>query len=338
MVVCAAACGKPLGATGVAKCGCGMTYHKACVGMGQNARVASTWACPACKATTPRRDNSDNTPVKPSGASEDETPLEQQHEVAEQLRLLRADFGSVRDEVVGLRQEMARFNDLLGRLTGRLDVLEEKVRRLEERPVDSASSELDGRLQPGVAEELQQTVARLQLELNDRDQDALLSDLDIGHVPEAKGENVVHTVTVLAARLGVALEQRDVVFAERVGAVGRAGEGADSEAEGRPRRVVVRLARRQLRDELLQAARVRRNFTFSDDNLPGPPRRVFINERLTRTNRLLFHKVRELCREHQWRFSWTRRGRIYARQGEGKSAFSIRSDADLHRVFGVSSV
>ncbi|XP_061718249.1 uncharacterized protein LOC133525859 [Cydia pomonella] len=338
MVVCAAACGKPLGATGVAKCGCGLSYHKACVGMGQNARVASTWACPACKATTPRRDNSDNTPVKPGGAVEDDAPLDQQLDIAEQLRLLRADFGSVHDEVVGLRQEVQRFHDLLSGLTGRLVVLEEKVRRLEERPVVPIDGGPEDSSPSGATVELQQTVARLQLELNDRDQDALLSDLDIGHVPETKGENVVHTITVLAAKLGVTLEQRDVVFAERVGAVDRGEEGANTEAGGRPRRVVVRLARRQLRDELLQAARVRRNFTFSDENQPGPPRRVFVNERLTRTNRQLFHKVRELCRQQQWRFSWTRRGRIYARQGEGKSAFPIRSEADLVRVFGASSV
>ncbi|XP_047993543.1 uncharacterized protein LOC125231979 [Leguminivora glycinivorella] len=307
--------------------------------MGLNARVPSTWLCPTCKAAAPRRDNSDNTPVKPSGAGEEDVPLDQPLDVAVQLSLLRADFGSVRDEVAGLRVEVARFNDLLGSVTGRLDVLEEKVRRLEERPVEPVVVEVGDSSPSAATVELRQTVERLQLELNDRDQDALLSDLDIGHVPEIKGESVVHTVTVLAAKLGVTLEQRDVVFAERVGAADRrAGEGAEGEAGGRPRRVVVRLARRQLRDELLQAARVRRNFTFTDDSLPGPPRRVFVNERLTRTNRLLFHKVRELCRQHQWRFSWTKRGRIYARQGEGKPACPIRSETDIERVFGTSSV
>ncbi|KOB75143.1 Uncharacterized protein OBRU01_08794 [Operophtera brumata] len=79
-----------------------------------------------------------------------------------------------------------------------------------------------------------------------------MSDIEIGHRPEEKGENVLHAVTVLAAKLGVALEERDVVFAERVCVT--QGAGARAEAP-RERRVVVRLARHHLRDQLLQAAR-----------------------------------------------------------------------------------
>ncbi|CAK1588908.1 unnamed protein product [Parnassius mnemosyne] len=104
--------------------------------------------------------------------------------------------------------------------------------------------------------ELEKTVNLLKQELNDRDQEALLSDLEIGHLPEEKGENITHTISVLAVRLGVPLEERDVVFAERVGA---APLSLSVSTEGgiaiRARRVVVRLARRSLRDELLRAAR-----------------------------------------------------------------------------------
>jgi hypothetical protein len=133
--------------------------------------------------------------------------------------------------------------------------------------------------------------------------------------------SVVQSVTVLAARLGVPLEARDVVFAERVGAPPAEG--------GRARRVVVRLARRQVRDDLLRAARVRRTGAAADK---GP--RVFLNERLTRPNRQLFHRVREECRELKWRYSWTRRGRICARQGDGTPVFQFRSEEDISRVFG----
>ncbi|KOB51985.1 Zinc finger DNA binding protein, partial [Operophtera brumata] len=182
------------------------------------------------------------------------------------------------------------------------------------------------------------TVAQLKIELNERDQEALQSDLEIGHLPEEKGESVLHAVTVLAAKLGVTLEARDVVYAERVGVT--QGAGAEGEVR-RERRVVVRLARRHLRDQLLQAARVRRTLTASDAGcataaVAGP--RIFLNERLTRANRQLFHRVREECRKLQWRFSWTKRGRIYARQADGKQAYPIRSEADLLRVFGSGSV
>ncbi|KAL4702157.1 hypothetical protein ACJJTC_015001 [Scirpophaga incertulas] len=83
------------------------------------------------------------------------------------------------------------------------------------------------------------------------------------------------SVTVLAARLGVTLEERDV-------------------AEGR----------------------------------------IFINERLTRHNRQLFHLACEECRRLQWKYTWTRRGRILVRKAEGSSVYQLRSKSDVERVLG----
>ncbi|KAL4702585.1 hypothetical protein ACJJTC_016061 [Scirpophaga incertulas] len=129
------------------------------------------------------------------------------------------------------------------------------------------------------------------------------------------------SVTVLAARLGVTLEERDVVFAESVGP-------PPAEAGGRARRVVVRLARRNLRDELIQAARARRSFTGAAEG------RIFINERLTRHNRQLFHLACEECRRLQWKYTWTRRGRILVRKADGSSVYQLRSKSDVEQVLG----
>ncbi|CAB3254129.1 unnamed protein product [Arctia plantaginis] len=53
----------------------------------------------------------------------------------------------------------------------------------------------------------------------------------------------------------------------------------------RCRRVVVQLAQRGLRDELLRA---RRDVTSADLNLDRPPRRFYLNKRLTRSKQLFF--------------------------------------------------
>lgn len=238
-------------------------------------------------------------------------------------------------EMREFRREMSEFRVSIRGLAERVDTIEERLVAVEQREES-----------PSAVADLRCKVAMLQQELNDRDQEALLSDLEIGHLPEERGENVVHSVTVLAAKLGVALEERDIVFAERVGVTQIAG------AAGAPpptsRRVVVRLARRHLRDQILQGARVRRTLTAADaahaaatatttaTAAAGP--RIFVNERLTRTNRQVFHRVREECRRAGWKYSWTRRGRIYARQSDGKPAYPIRSEADVERVFGPALV
>lgn len=333
-------CKRFLSPKGAATCAtCRGAYHRGCVGLpiADSVVIPRDWVCPECEGRQQQTEYSGSgTPSK--GPGETQAPL------ASPSSASPAPVSGTDNEVNSLRRvldaymtEQREFREeiraTLKNLTGRMDEIERRLDAVEKREAETTVP------QGCVVDELQQTVARLQMELSDRDQEALLSDLDIGHVPEAKGENVVHTVTVLAAKLGVVLDPRDVVFAERVGAAERGAAGAvDGGAAGRPRRIVVRLARRQLRDEMLRAARVRRNFTSADAGLPGPPCRVYVNERLTRSNRLLFHQVREVCRKQQWRFAWTKRGRVFARQGDGKQAFCIRSECDFTRVFGPINV
>lgn len=180
-------------------------------------------------------------------------------------------------------------------------------------------------------ETLIETIAQLKADINDKDQDSLLNDLEISGVPEQKGENVLHIIATLGQKLGVSLNEQDLVSAVRMGRF----PGSESVQSPRPRLIVVRLARRAARDQLLQAARVRRGATTEGVDIPGPPRRFYINERLTRLNRQLFQKARELKDHHNWRFVWTRDGRIYARQHSGVDVprHRIRTETDLARVF-----
>ena len=72
--------------------------------------------------------------------------------------------------------------------------------------------------------------------------------------------------------------------------------------------------------------------------LPGPACAIFVNERLTRHRRQLFHKTREAANRLNWKYVWTRDGKIFARQEHGKARHRLRSESDLSRVFGVGSV
>ncbi|KAJ0169563.1 hypothetical protein K1T71_014748 [Dendrolimus kikuchii] len=340
------ACGKFLSATGAATCtNCPYMYHKVCVALSDGGTVPKNWVCPECKKKIRKGDNS-NTPVKCT--TENSSPLALAVAPPEGLyhsegtsfssvvpeasedndyRAMRRELAECMSELRAFRNEMFEFRTCLGGLNQRLDVLEQRIDGLEQRNI---SSEIKG------VSELEETITQLKLELNDRDQEALLSDLDIGCLPEQRGENVVHTIIVLGTKLGVKIEERDIVFAERVGAL-KPVSGDDTSAKG-ARRVVVRLTRRHIRDEMIRAARVRRNLTSTDMGIAGASQRVYINERLTRTNRLLFHRAREECRKRNWRYSWTKKGRVYIREGDGKRSYGVRSEADILRVFGSNTV
>lgn len=337
-----AGCGKFLSAQGAATCStCPLTFHKACLAISDSSTIPADWTCPECKKKLRRGDNS-ATPVKGNVSSPIPSPLGKKETAPLPNPPAHTAVPSEDSEIRAMRRELAAyiteqrsFRDeiraSLTNLVGRVDAIECRLEAVEKREPSVATKSLE-------VAELQQTVVQLKMELNDRDQESLLSDLDIGHLPEEKGENAVQIVTALAAKLGVTLNRQDIVFAERVGAPG-AGAAGDSGARAHPRRLVVRLARRGLRDELLSAARVRRNLTSADIVIAGGvPRRLYVNERLTRANRQLFHRVREECRQRQWRYSWTKRGRVFARQADGKQVYSFRSDSDFGRVFGSAAV
>lgn len=174
---------------------------------------------------------------------------------------------------------------------------------------------------------LQDTVTQLQVELNVRDQAMLLNDVELTGIPEFDNESPGHIVLAAAAKLSVKLDERDIV------SVARAGPRRKPLPDGRPalpRPLIVRFARRALRDTILKEARVRRGATTAELGLPEHNTRNFhVNERLTKTNRSLFGKARELARYNKWRFVWSSEGRVLARQTDKAPVFQIRSERDL---------
>ncbi|KAH9638916.1 hypothetical protein HF086_013815 [Spodoptera exigua] len=377
MVKCAA-CGKFLSAKGGATCGnfaCHNRYHLAC--LPDAAPTGSDWLCPECRSRLPKGDNS-ATPVRGLGpvtaaavvatpdqgaankspvrvthtqnalskftdskevprtgsdpATDGEPSPDTQLSLRDEIRLFRSELREVRDEMREFRREMAGLHSTVGICTERVDHLEARVEALE--------SKQSVAMPDGKVSQLENLVSQLRLELNDREQDLFSSDLEIANIPEIPGENIVHTVGLVAAKLGLTVEERDIVFAQRVGQrVEREGRAAGATspaaaAAARGRRIVVRLTRRSLRDGLLQSARVRRGATTADLGLPTPPRRFYLNERLTRTNKHLFYRVREAAGQLGWRYTWTKYGRILTRQGDGKPTHCIRTEEDLSRVFG----
>ncbi|KAI8420410.1 hypothetical protein MSG28_008907 [Choristoneura fumiferana] len=237
----------------------------------------------------------------------------------------------MREEMAGLRRDIAEMRSSIGGFQARFEAVEERISRLEARTEERAAD--------GAGDHLANTVAELKAELNDRDQDLLLGDLEISGIPEAASENGLHLVGLVARKLGVALDERDIVFCGACGGAsavaGRRGgwrrcRDASVGAERlRPRPLVVRLARRAPRADLLRAARVRRGADTADFGLPGSPTRFYVNERLTRLNRSLFYSARQECRRLDWRYPWTTAGRVYVRRDRDGPAQRIRSSEDI---------
>lgn len=335
-------CGKYISASSdVVKCNqCGLHFHKTCAGVGTaDARSFTKWHCKNCKNTGTKK----NTPESCSSGSPDadldlhpdaRTAISCDLNLAEEIKLIRLQLSSIQNDTASCRQEMNTFrqevlklNTTMAEFNNRINMVEEKLNNVTKR-LTAAEKHISVATGTDIA-------TQIQFSLNERDQESYSSDLEIAGVEEGPNENPTHLLTVIAQKIGVALEERDIVSAERKGkrrgAIGSSA-GGDTGPLG-PRTLVVRLARRSLRDQLLRAARTRRGADTSDIVPNAPVRRFYINERLTWINRGLFRKVREEARSKNWKFVWTRNGRVYARQSSESSAYRIRSDLDIDKIF-----
>ncbi|XP_048004485.1 uncharacterized protein LOC125240576 [Leguminivora glycinivorella] len=170
--------------------------------------------------------------------------------------------------------------------------------------------------------ELKNVIEQMHLELNERDQELILNDLEITGVPERPGESTLHIVKTISTSIGITLDDSEVVSVERVGPPRTTNANSTRQ---NPRPLVLRLTRKTLRDNLLRSARVKRGLDTSSLGLiEHSTSRVYINERLTKTNRKLFWLARQAGSTAGWRTD-----------GKDSRTVRIRSEKEIGRVFGV---
>lgn len=312
----------------------------------------ANWKCPECISKKPKVGNL-NTPIRSAPNSETEPtgtcnvthrvkstqnsnpstsepkPLDDDEGSPsfqrEDMRLFLKEFRAFRIEMTSLRDAVSELTSVVKMQSNRIDQLETRLAALENRNSDTHRA----------GNTFETTIAQLKTELQERDQELLANDVEIAGLPEMGNENPVHVILTVAKKLGMEIDERDIVRVDRAGPARAHVEGGEPP---RPRPLVVRLARRAQRDALLRAARVRRGVTTEGTGLPGAARRFYVNERLTKFNRQLFHRAREVAVRASWKYVWTRDGKIFVRREHGNIKHRIRSEVDILRVFDLDSI
>lgn len=332
-----AACKQDITTDRVIKCStCDANYHKICVNatLIDTNKLSDNWQCPNCRAKTPRTDNS-NTPVRSSTCTElDASNVNTQSrgckrmavgspardttenlvsfaDLVSEIRLMRTDMDEVKVSLKSLLEGVQQCN-------ARLDNYEERIKSLEH-----GNSQLVT---------LNETICNLKETLNHQLQSVMRNEIEIIGIEESSSENLNHTVLLTAAKLGVQLTMDDIDWTVRAGL--KKTPIPDSNAKF-PRPVIVRLLRRSKRDELIKASKTRRNLSSKDIDIDGPMRKIFVNEHLTKENRILFREARARAQRTGHKYCWTKNGRILVRKTEGQPAITIKNIKELDLFLGI---
>lgn len=337
---------------------CKQTYHKdICMNGGVLTKSNKEWICPICKCEMKKGGDNSNTPVRQldsqnkanvtlrrrdknipavptSSVSDSSDSLSDLglHALTSEIKLMRQDILELKDHFSSLSSALVRCHERLDEDSAHLIISDNRIKVLEDRETENQS--------------LKNQVAQLQDQLNVQHQAALSNELEISGLPEQPNENLHHIALLLATKTGVTLVDTDIDFISRVGPrrplaqpetpATEVMSSGPSPAWSRP--IVIRLIRRAKRDEFLREAKLRKNLNAKMINDTLRDQKVYINERLTRENRLLFRETRLRATQAGFRFCFIKNGCIYVRLREKAPAIQIRNGAELDAKLGPVSI
>ncbi|XP_047999773.1 uncharacterized protein LOC125236898 [Leguminivora glycinivorella] len=297
----------------------------------------ATWTCPACCSKKPKGNNI-NTPVRKDLSP----PIDNITRRKAQLRpvdqcgscLTRADLTEiVRREIreaisESKKDNRAYFDAQFKDFNQKMAKFESSLEFINRQYEDFKKDFQDGKpeLQRLAAENnhLNTTVQELTVRLNQLEQQARASNVEIQCVPEHRGENLVSLVQQLGSTIEHPVQQHEVLQCTRIAKL--------NPSNPRPRSILVKFPSPRLRDSFIAASR-KYNKTHANDKLntshlgiaTTQKSQVFIVEHMTKETKELHLAARLKAKEIGYAMVWVTNGRVYLRKSEGSEHIWVKN-------------
>lgn len=165
------------------------------------------------------------------------------------------------------------------------------------------------------------TISLLENKIDRLEQQARQCNIEIGNLPDRRGENLVNILQSIASAINIPITERDIVAIHRV---------PHAHTHNlRPKNIIVKLSSRLLRDNVLSAYRLSKGITSDRIGLAGTQCRIYMNEHLTLRNKELFRKCRDAAKTHKFKYVWVRNATVLVKESDDSSTFAIRSEDDI---------
>lgn len=331
------ACNKLVKASEKIRCSvesCGRYYHLACVNVTTRKVRQTGWICPSCLTSIPKGDNT-NTPIRQQHpeASPSDSHNSQPY-VTRKITERDGDNTLLKDELMSMmRSELPRMvreavKDAMESIRTDIQDLQNSLTYIHAEYTELRKGyedlRTDNKALTKTCQELEFRIADIERETAKQQQWSRLQNLELIGVPETKDESLIEIATKVADRAGVSLRPDEIDFAHRV--------KPRREVSGRPRSIVLRFKQRLTKDKLLSAARRCQGISTSGIGMSGENRRIFVNEHLTLTNKMLLKDCKDYAKENNYKYVWTKNCRIYLRKHEKSPPILVSTKSDLKKV------
>lgn len=249
----------------------------------------------------------------PSAGDSSSSVMEQLVRISDQLAALSylpAAVKELRDEVSDVKHSIDFNGKVVEDISKKITAVENKLKM-----VDLLKTEVDS---------LKVRITDIQDDMEQRDQWARRSNIELVGVPERKGEHLINIVTSLAQHTGFDLDPKiDIDFVTRV--------APKEPKKGQHKPIIIKMQARYRKDDFLAAIRNKRNLVSTDIGCGGDSR-VYANDHLTSASKRLLHLTKEAAKQNHFRFVWVRNCRILVRKSEGSQIRAILKAEDLNKI------
>ena len=165
--------------------------------------------------------------------------------------------------------------------------------------------------------------------LNNHEQYIRHECLEFSRIPEKKEEHTNQIVTDICEAIGIDISEEEISVSHRLPSKPR----PDHRSDDRPKVIVARFVRRDIRDQIYKARSQLCNKTTKDIGYRDSYK-IYISESLTQKNKELFKSCLQVKKSQKIKFIWTKYGKIFMRKDESPASpvVQIMSTKDLQKL------
>lgn len=215
-----------------------------------------------------------------------------------------------------LRREFKELKNSIEFFSTQFDAMAKRSAKIEK---ENAALKKENLHLDAECKKLNEVVISLEIRTTSLEQYSRNRNIEIKGVPAIDDENLPNMLRMLGDAVGEPISETDVDVSHRVP---RRDQGCPN--------VVVQFHSRAKRDAVIEKARKKRvcasDFGFSE---PSP---VFVNEHLCPTLKKLLGQVVARKKQQNWKYAWTKDGKIFARKTDTSRTLRVTCEQDLDKI------
>lgn len=228
--------------------------------------------------------------------------------------VFNAELRSIKEEIIDIKQSMTFIDSQYEDFLNEHKANKENMKELREENIT-----------------MRATINDLSSRLNQVEQNARSSNIELQCVPEKKDENLINLVLQIAKTVESNITANDISHCTRVAKY--------NNNSPRPRSVIVQFGTPTLRNKFLTAA-IKFNKAKKDvkDKLNSTHigyndnSQIFVVEHLSAANKALHAATRLKAKEKGYKYVWIRGGRIFARKGDDDGHIYVKDSTHLDKI------